>query len=137
MQKSPRQQETGVGKVSLNKYTYTLIVSQLVNTTGHHIHWKDRTYSLASWHFEPSKPQRIVSGLKTNFNPSPSYSAICLLLIPPTSHQTTNSLNSTESVPGQRCSRGRCSPTQVRQRYSNFFYEGPIKCKIKKKKNQN
>ena len=30
---------------------------------------------LDSWCFEPSQPQRIISGLKTNFNLSPSYSA--------------------------------------------------------------
>ena len=30
---------------------------------------------LVSWYFEPSRPQRIVSGLKTNFSLSPSYSA--------------------------------------------------------------
>ena len=28
---------------------------------------------LVSWCFEPSQPQRIMSGLKTKFNPSPSY----------------------------------------------------------------
>ena len=28
-----------------------------------------------SWYFEPSEPQRITSGLKTNFNLSASYSA--------------------------------------------------------------
>ena len=28
---------------------------------------------LVSWYFEPSQPQRITSGLKTNFNLSPSY----------------------------------------------------------------
>ena len=31
--------------------------------------------SLVSWYFEPSQPQRITSGLKANFNLSPSYSA--------------------------------------------------------------
>ena len=30
---------------------------------------------LVSWCFEPSQPQRITSGLETNVNPSPSYSA--------------------------------------------------------------
>ena len=30
---------------------------------------------LVSWYFEPSWPQRIISGLKTNFSLSPSYSA--------------------------------------------------------------
>ena len=29
---------------------------------------------LASWCFEPSQLKRIISGLKTNFNPSPNYS---------------------------------------------------------------
>ena len=29
---------------------------------------------LVSWCFEPSQPQRITSGLKTNFSLSPSYS---------------------------------------------------------------
>ena len=30
---------------------------------------------LVGWCFEPSQPRRIISGLKTNFSPSPSYSA--------------------------------------------------------------
>ena len=30
---------------------------------------------LVSWCFEPSQPQRTISGLKTNFNLSPTYSA--------------------------------------------------------------
>ena len=30
---------------------------------------------LVSWYFEPSQPLGIISGLKTNFNPSLSYSA--------------------------------------------------------------
>ena len=32
------------------------------------------SYELVSWCFEPSQPQRITSGLKTNFTLSPSYS---------------------------------------------------------------
>ena len=28
---------------------------------------------VVSWHFEPSQPHGITSGLKTNFNPSPNY----------------------------------------------------------------
>ena len=31
------------------------------------------TYQLVSWCFESSQPQRITSGLNTNFIPSPSY----------------------------------------------------------------
>ena len=30
---------------------------------------------LIRWYFEPSRTQRIISGLKTNFNLSPTYSA--------------------------------------------------------------
>ena len=30
---------------------------------------------VVGWYIEPSQPQRITSGLKTNFNLSPSYSA--------------------------------------------------------------
>ena len=29
---------------------------------------------LVTWYFEPSQPQKIISGLKTNFNLSPNYS---------------------------------------------------------------
>ena len=28
---------------------------------------------LVNWYLEPSQPQRVISGLKTNFNPSPRY----------------------------------------------------------------
>ena len=34
-----------------------------------------RKSSLVSWYFEPSQLQTIISGLRTNFNLSPSYSA--------------------------------------------------------------
>ena len=48
---------------------------------------------LVSWYFEPSQPQRITSGLKTNL--------ICLLVILHTSHRTINSQKSTKSVSTQ------------------------------------
>ena len=41
------------------------LVSQLVTQS---------VSQLVSWCFEPSQPQRITSGLDTNFTPSPSYS---------------------------------------------------------------
>ena len=34
-----------------------------------------RRGKLVGWYFEPSQPQRVTSGLKTNFNLSPGYSA--------------------------------------------------------------
>ena len=36
---------------------------------------KDTSVNLVSWYFEPSQPQRIISGLKTNFDLSSRYSA--------------------------------------------------------------
>ena len=86
--------------------------------------WSLETW-LVSWCFEPSQPQRIISGLEINFSPSPTYpdrlmalwaqsttkdyikaekkkqASICLLVILYTSHQATNSPESTESVPTQ------------------------------------
>ena len=47
---------------------------------------------LVSWYFEPSQPQVIILGLKTNFSLSQSHSA---------HHQTTKFHQSTKSVPTQ------------------------------------
>ena len=38
------------------------------------IHWSVKQGQLLTWYFEPSQPQRITSGLKTNFTLSPDYS---------------------------------------------------------------
>ena len=53
---------------------------------------RDQT-QLVIWYFDLSQPQRILSGLKTNFSLSP--------IILHTSHQTTKSLRSTKSVQTQ------------------------------------
>ena len=53
---------------------------------------RDQT-QLVIWYFDLSQPQRILSGLKTNFSLSP--------IILHTSHQTTGSLKCTQSVLSQ------------------------------------
>ena len=52
--------------------------------------WKGQ---LVSWCFEPSQPQRIILGLTTNFNLSPSYSKWRLSNPPPTPSKNNNNNN--------------------------------------------
>ena len=55
---------------------------------------------LVSWMFEPSQPQRIISGLKANLDyiRAKKQTSVCVIPILHPSHQTTNSLKSTKSV---------------------------------------
>ena len=48
---------------------------RLEHLTVDHTTWQTKFSYLVCWSFEPSQPRRIISGLKTNFNPSFSYSA--------------------------------------------------------------
>ena len=47
---------------------------QTNNNKKHHTNSYIKKTGLVSWCFKPSQPQRITSGLKTNFGLSPSYS---------------------------------------------------------------
>ena len=70
-------------RCTLNKMSVkcSFILIPNSHTINHGIHFKNSDTTghsakkLVRWYFEPSQPQRISSGLKTNFNPSPSHSA--------------------------------------------------------------
>ena len=58
------------------QFVHLLVSSKGLGTESITLRYGDLVASqLASWHLEPSQPQGATSGLETNVNPSPSYSA--------------------------------------------------------------